>query len=60
MIVANAIVLPRIRIGSGTIAGLGAVVTRDLPSGVIAFGNPARIHRDGRVTNNEKYVEKTA
>jgi sugar O-acyltransferase (sialic acid O-acetyltransferase NeuD family) len=48
MIGAGAIVLPRINIGTGTIVGAGAVVTRDLPAGVIAFGNPARIHRDRR------------
>ena len=45
MIGAGAVVLPRINIGAGTIVGAGAVVTRDLPAGVIAYGNPARIHR---------------
>ena len=45
MIGAGAVVLPRINVGAGTIVGAGAVVTRDLPAGVIAFGNPARIHR---------------
>jgi sugar O-acyltransferase (sialic acid O-acetyltransferase NeuD family) len=48
MIGAGAIVTPRITIGARTIVGAGAVVTRDLPAGVIAFGNPARIHRDRR------------
>ena len=43
MIGAGAVVLPRINIGTGTIVGAGSVVTRDLPAGVIAFGNPARI-----------------
>jgi sugar O-acyltransferase (sialic acid O-acetyltransferase NeuD family) len=48
MIGASAVVLPRITIGADTIVGAGAVVTRDLPSGVIALGNPARIHRARR------------
>jgi maltose O-acetyltransferase len=47
-IVAGAIVLPRVSIGPDTIVGAGAVVTQNLPAGVIAYGNPARIHRDRR------------
>jgi len=39
-------VIPRIRIGEGAIVGAGAVVTRDVPAGVIVTGNPARIRRD--------------
>lgn len=39
----GATVLPRIRIGKGSIVGAGAVVTRDVPDHVIVAGNPARI-----------------
>jgi len=39
------IVCPGVRIGSNTVVGAGAVVIRDLPEGVIAVGNPARIVR---------------
>jgi maltose O-acetyltransferase len=39
------IVLADVTIGSDTVVGAGAVVTRDLPSGVVAAGNPARILR---------------
>lgn len=42
----GAVVLPRIRIGANTIVGAGSVVTRDLPAGVIAVGNPARVVRE--------------
>ena len=42
MIGAGAVVLPRVTIGENTVAG-AAVVTRDLPAGVVAVGNPARI-----------------
>lgn len=46
MIGANATILPRITIGDDTIVGAGAVVTRNLPEGIVAFGNPARIIRN--------------
>lgn len=36
-------VMPGVRIGNGTIVAAGSVVTRDLPSGVIAAGCPAKI-----------------
>jgi len=45
MIGAGAVVLPRVWIGADTIVGAGSVVTRDLPPGVVAMGNPAQIAR---------------
>ncbi len=39
------IVLPGVSIGADTVVGAGAVVPRDLPSGVVAVGNPARVVR---------------
>ena len=37
------IVLPGVSIGARTVVGAGAVVTKDLPSDVVAVGNPAKI-----------------
>lgn len=39
------IVLPGVSIGDDTVVGAGAVVSRDLPSGVLAVGVPARVVR---------------
>jgi len=41
----GAIVLPGVTIGADTVVGAGSVVTRDLPAGVLAVGNPARVVR---------------
>ena len=42
---AGAIILGGVTIGDGTTIGAGSVVTRDIPGGVIAAGNPARVIR---------------
>jgi maltose O-acetyltransferase len=40
------VVCPGVTIGADTVVGAGAVVTRDLPAGVVAVGNPARVLRE--------------
>ena len=42
---AGAIILPGVTIGDDTVVGAGSVVTRDLPEGVVAVGNPCRVLR---------------
>ena len=39
----GAILMPNINIRSNVIIGAGAVVTRDIPSGAIAVGSPAKV-----------------
>jgi maltose O-acetyltransferase len=39
------IVCPGVTIGENTVVGAGSVVTKDLPAGVLAVGNPARVIR---------------
>jgi acetyltransferase-like isoleucine patch superfamily enzyme len=54
----NVTILPYVRIGAGALIGAGSVVTRDIPAGAVAFGNPALPRRavtdlspvDARVT----------
>jgi putative colanic acid biosynthesis acetyltransferase WcaF len=40
---ARAFVLPGIAIGERAVVGAGAVVTRDVPAGMVVAGNPARV-----------------
>jgi len=42
----GAVVIQCVSIGAHTIIGAGAVVVRDIPDKVIAFGVPARIHKN--------------
>lgn len=41
----GAILCPGVRIGEGAVIGAGSVVSREIPSGVFAAGNPCRVVR---------------
>lgn len=40
------IIMPGITIGDNVVIGAGSVVTKDIPSNKIAYGNPCRVVRD--------------
>lgn len=42
----GAIICPGVKIGSKSVIGAGSVVTKDVPDGVFAVGNPCRVIRD--------------
>jgi len=52
---ANAVILEGVHIGKGAVIGAGAIVTRDVPAGAVAVGNPARVIK----VKDEKTGEKT-
>ncbi len=39
------VILPGVTIGRNCVIGAGSVVTRDIPEGVLAAGNPCRVIR---------------
>jgi hypothetical protein len=41
----GAVILPGVTIGEGSVIGYGSVVSHDIPPGVVAAGNPARVVR---------------
>jgi maltose O-acetyltransferase len=41
----GAIICPGVRIGARAVVGAGSIVTRDIPEGVLAVGNPCRVVR---------------
>ena len=42
----GAVICPGVRIGSKSVIGAGSIVTRDVPNGVFAAGNPCRVIRE--------------
>ena len=52
----NVTILPGVTIGKNTVIGAGSVVTKDIPEGVLAVGNPCRVVRKiteaDRLTNH--------
>lgn len=43
---AGVIVMPGVTIGDNSVIGAGSVVTKDIPSNVVAFGNPCKVFRE--------------
>jgi len=54
----NVTILPFVRIGAGAMIGSGSVVTRNIPEGMVAYGNPAVPHR--RVADLPPIEERVA
>ena len=51
---ANCSILGGVTIGEGSIIGAGSVVTKDIPAGVVAVGNPCRVLR--KVTKEDRLL----
>ena len=54
---AGVIVLPGVTIGDNTVIGAGSVVTKDIPSNVVAVGNPCRVLREINEHDKEYYFK---
>lgn len=54
---AGAIILPGITVGDNVVIGAGSIVTKDLPSNVLAVGNPCRILREINDHDKEYYFK---
>ena len=51
------LVLPGITIGDNVIIGAGSVVTKDIPSNVVAVGNPCKVLREVSEHDKEYYFK---
>lgn len=54
---AGVIVLPGITIGDNSVIGAGSVVTKDIPSNVVAVGNPCKVLREINERDREYYFK---
>ena len=54
---AGAIILPGVTIGDQVVVGAGSVVTKDLPSNVVAVGNPCRVVREVSEHDRDYYFK---
>ena len=45
----NVVVMPGVTIGDNTIIGAGSVVTKNIPSNVIAVGNPCKVMKKNEI-----------
>ena len=54
---AGVVVLPGVTIGDNVVVGAGSIVTRDLPSNVVAVGNPCHVLREVGERDREYYFK---
>ena len=54
----HVVINPGVTIGDNVVIGSGSVVTRDIPSGVIAAGNPCRVLREITEEDRLYYYKK--
>lgn len=54
---AGAIILPGVTIGDHVVVGAGSVVTKNLPSDVVAVGNPCKVLREVNEHDQEYYFK---
>lgn len=54
---AGVVIVPGVTIGDNVVIGAGSVVTKDIPSNVIAVGNPCRVLREVNDHDREYYFK---
>lgn len=54
----NSTILPGVEIGDNTIIGAGSVVSRSIPQGMIAYGNPCRVIRPVNISKPADSIAK--
>ncbi|MCD8349020.1 MAG: sugar O-acetyltransferase [Planctomycetaceae bacterium] len=53
----NVCVMPGVTIGDNCVIGAGSVVTKDIPAGTLAVGNPCNVVREIGEEEKERFIE---
>ncbi len=54
---AGAVIVPGVTIGDNVVIGAGSIVTKDIPSDVVAVGNPCRVMREISARDREYFFK---
>lgn len=54
---AGAVIVPGVTVGDNVVIGAGSIVTKDIPSNVVAVGNPCKILREVNEKDKEYYFK---
>ncbi|MBR1423182.1 MAG: sugar O-acetyltransferase [Ruminococcus sp.] len=54
---AGVLIMPGVTIGDNVVIGAGSVVTKDIPSNVLAYGSPCRVQREIGEHDKEYYFK---
>lgn len=54
---AGVLIMPGVTVGDNVVIGAGSVVTKDIPSGVLAYGSPCRVVREIGEHDREFYFK---
>ena len=57
IVFAGAIIVPGVTIGNNVVIGAGSVVNKDIPSNVVAVGNPCKVLREVNDRDKEFYFK---
>lgn len=55
---AGSVIVPGVTIGDNVVIGAGSLVNKDIPSNVLAFGNPCKVYREIGEHDREYYFKE--
>ncbi len=52
----NAVILPGVTIGNNVVIGAGSVVTKEIPSNCVAYGNPCKVAKNIEINSTKNTI----
>lgn len=54
----NVVILPGVTIGNNVVIGAGSVVTKEIPSNCVAYGNPCKVAKNIEINSTKNTIKK--